>query len=384
MRRQILLVNIVSLLIGISYGMHNPILPIFASETIGATYSEIGAIGVANFAPYIFVPLFVGILLDRFNRGWILTAGVALNAVSTYALSIVHTVPEIMVCRIGTGIAHAFFWPPCEAIISSVSSGAERVRNIARFVGFFVAGFTIGPLLGSLLLSSAGFEYRTLFQLAAFVMAAALVSSISASRIRTVATSVRVSLSGFRGMISMPEVIMIVIYCTASFGAILAVYPAFLTEKGTSVVHVEILYFAFGVSRIITLLCAKKLAAHPAATIVAAVLSIGAGMSAAYFGDGVLWYAAALLVMGFGFSAVVPLTLEIALSRVKTKVSGSLIGAYESIFGVGWVLGPIIAGTVSHVYGGSAPYMVFAAVGFCVALAAMVRRSALRPTLVQG
>ena len=26
-------------------------------------------------------------------------------------------------------------------------------------------------------------------------------------------------------------------------------------------------------------------------------------------------------------------------------------------------LGPIIAGTVSHVYGGSAPYMVFAAVG---------------------
>ena len=233
-------------------------------------------------------------------------------------------------------------------------------------------------------MSSAGFEYRTLFQLAAFVMAAALVSSISASRIRTVATSVRVSLSGFRGMISMPEVIMIVIYCTASFGAILAVYPAFLTEKGTSVVHVEILYFAFGVSRIITLLCAKKLAAHPAATIVAAVLSIGAGMSAAYFGDGVLWYAAALLVMGFGFSAVVPLTLEIALSRVKTKVSGSLIGAYESIFGVGWVLGPIIAGTVSHVYGGSAPYMVFAAVGFCVALAAMVRRSALRPTLVQG
>ena len=203
MRRQILLVNIVSLLIGISYGMHNPILPIFASETIGATYSEIGAIGVANFAPYIFVPLFVGILLDRFNRGWILTAGVALNAVSTYALSIVHTVPEIMVCRIGTGIAHAFFWPPCEAIISSVSSGAERVRNIARFVGFFVAGFTIGPLLGSLLLSSAGFEYRTLFQLAVWWQVCQwqknmLVSSISASRIRTVAAqSVMSMLSGF-------------------------------------------------------------------------------------------------------------------------------------------------------------------------------------------
>ena len=222
-----------------------------------------------------------------------------------------------------------------------------------------------------------------LFQLAAFVMAAALVSSISASRIRTTVSSARISLAGFRGMISMPDVIMIVIYCTASFGAILAVYPAFLTEKGASAVHVEILYFAFGVSRIITLLYAKKFAAHPAATLIIAVLAISVGMSAAYFGDGLLWYAVALLVMGFGFSAVVPLTLEIALSRVKTKVSGSLIGAYESIFGVGWVLGPIIAGTVSHVYGGSMPYMVFAAAGFCVALSAVFRRSTLRPTPVQ-
>ena len=384
MRRQLFLVNVVSLLIGISYGMHNPVLPIFASETIGATYSEIGAIGVANFAPYIFVPLFVGMLLDRFNRGWILTAGVALNAVSTYALSIVHTVPEIMACRIGTGIAHAFFWPPCEAIISSVSSGPERIKNIAKFVGFFVAGFTIGPLLGSLFLGDAESGYRTLFQFAAFVMAAALVSSVSASRIRTISSSARISFAGFRSMILMPDIIMIVIYCTASFGAILAVYPAFLAEKGASVVHVEILYFAFGVSRIITLLFAKKFAGHPAATLVAAILSISAGMGAAYFGDGLLWYAAALIVMGFGFSAVVPLTLEIALSRVGAQVSGSLIGAYESIFGVGWVLGPIIAGTVSHEYGGSAPYIVFAALGFGVAFTAVFRRSVLRPNAVQS
>ncbi|MDI1495238.1 MAG: major facilitator transporter family protein [Cenarchaeum symbiont of Oopsacas minuta] len=379
MRYHLFLVNSVSLLIGISYGIHNPILPIFAVDSIGASYSDLGAIGVANFMPYVFVPLFVGMLLDKFNRGWILTVGVAINVVSTYALSIVHTVPEIIICRIGTGIAHAFFWPPCEAIISSVSSGADRVKNIAKFVGFFVAGFTIGPLLGSLFLNDSDSGYRLLFQFAAFVMAAALISSVSTSRIRTVASSVKISLSGFRSLISLPEMVLMLIYCTASFGVILAIYPAFLTEKGTSAMHVEILYFVFGISRIITLICAKKFVGHVTIILVASILSIGIGMSAAYFGNGLFWYAIALLTMGFGFSAIVPLTLEIALSRAKAKMSGSVIGAYESIFGIGWVIGPIIAGIVSQEYGGSAPYIVFAIFGFGVAFIAIARRSVLQP-----
>ena len=61
-------VYITGLLIGISYGMHGPILPVFAKNVIGASYIELGIIGLANFIPYMFIPVFVGILLDRINN----------------------------------------------------------------------------------------------------------------------------------------------------------------------------------------------------------------------------------------------------------------------------------------------------------------------------
>ena len=178
MNKALLLVNITAILIGVSYGMHGPILPVFAKNVIGATYAELGVIGLANFLPYMFIPLFVGLLLNKFNNGYLLSIGVAINSVSVYLLSIAQSVPEVMGFRVLTGIAHAFFWPPCEAIISNVSKGKSRVRNIATFTGFFTTGFMIGPLLGTIILDSFDLTYRILFEIAAFVLAAAIISSL--------------------------------------------------------------------------------------------------------------------------------------------------------------------------------------------------------------
>ena len=48
MNRRLVLVYITGLLIGISYGLHGPLLPIFAKNIIGASYAELGIIGFAN------------------------------------------------------------------------------------------------------------------------------------------------------------------------------------------------------------------------------------------------------------------------------------------------------------------------------------------------
>jgi len=152
MNRALILVNLTGLIIGISYGLHGPILPVFAKNVIGASYAELGFIGLTNFIPYMFIPVFVGILLDRFNNGYLLSIGVVINSASIYLLSIAQSVPEIMGFRIMTGVAHAFFWPPCESIISKESSEKDRVKNISWFTMFFVIGFMVGPLFGTVFL----------------------------------------------------------------------------------------------------------------------------------------------------------------------------------------------------------------------------------------
>jgi MFS family permease len=379
MNRVLILVNITGLIIGISYGLHGPILPVFAKNIIGATYSELGLIGLTNFIPYMFIPLFVGILLDRINNGYLLSLGAAINSASIYLLSIAQSVPEIMGFRIMTGIAHAFFWPPCEAIISNESSEKNRVKNISWFTMFFVIGFMVGPLLGTVLLEGIDVTYRVLFQIAAFILAAAIITSLLASRKKVKKHHEKFSFSSIKEMKRFPEVIVLLIFCTSSFGIILTIYPAFLNDNGMSASDILLLYFVFGISRVVSLALAGKFARRTSQTLIAGTIAVSIGLAISVVADSIFTFGIALVLMGFGFSIFFPLTLEIILSKTRKGISGKIIGAYETVFGMGWAIGPTIGGPITQSFGNETPYVVFCIIGIGVTLFAINARKKLEP-----
>lgn len=378
MNRVLILVNITGLIIGVSYGLHGPILPIFAKNIIGASYSELGLVGLANFVPYMFFPLFVGILLDRLNNGYLLAFGAVINSASIYLLSVAQSVPEIIGFRILTGVAHAFFWPPCEAIISKESAEKDRVKNISWFTMFFVIGFMTGPLLGAVFLES-DITYRVLFQITAFILAAAIITSILASKRGKGSRHEKFSLSSIREMKRFPEVIILLIFCTSSFGMILTIYPAFLNDNGMTDTDILYLYFVFGVSRVISLALAGRFARRTGQTLVAATGAVSIGLAMSVVGGSVFVYAAALILMGFGFSIFFPLTLEIILSKTRRGISGKIIGAYETVFGMGWVMGPTVGGPITQSLGDQSPYIIFCIIGIGVTILAILSRKRLEP-----
>ena len=383
MNRVLILVNITGLIIGISYGLHGPILPIFAKNVIGATYSELGLIGLANFVPYMFIPLFVGILLDRINNAYILAVGAAINSASIYLLSIAQSVPEIMGFRVMTGIAHAFFWPPCEAIISNESTEKNRVKNISWFTMFFVMGFMIGPLIGTAFLENIEVTYRILFQVAAFILAAAIITALLASRKKIKKQHERFSFSAIKDMKKFPEVITLLIFCTSAFGIILTIFPAFLNDKGMSATDILYLYFAFGISRVVSLALAGKFAKKTSQTLIAATLAVSIGLAISVVADSIIMFGIALVLMGFGFSIFFPLTLEIILSKTKKGISGKIIGAYETIFGLGWAVGPTIGGPITQSFGNETPYIIFAIIGVGITILAIISRKKLEPLKIR-
>jgi MFS family permease len=383
MNRALILVNITGLIIGISYGLHGPILPIFAKNVIGASYSELGLIGLANFIPYMFIPVFVGILLDKFNNGYLLAIGAAINSASIYLLSIAHSVPEIMGFRIMTGVAHAFFWPPCESIISKESTEKNRVRNISWFTMFFVLGFMIGPLLGTVFLEELDLTYRILFQVTAFILATSIVSALLVSRRSIKVHHERFSLSSLKEMKKFPEVIILLIFCTSSFGIILSIYPAFLDDNGMSDTDILLLYFAFGVSRVVSLALAGRFSRRTSQTLIAATIAVSAGLALSTVSDSIIVFGVALVLMGFGFSIFFPLTLEIILSKTRKGISGKMIGAYETVFGIGWAVGPTIGGPLTQSFGAQAPYLVFFVIGIGVTTLAIISRKKLEPRRIQ-
>ncbi len=385
MNRILILVNITGLIIGVSYGLHGPILPVFAKNVIGASYSELGLIGLANFIPYMFIPLFVGILLDRFNSGHLLAFGTAVNSASVYLLSIAQSVPEIIGFRILTGVAHAFFWPPCEAIISNESTEKNRVRNISWFAMFFVIGFMAGPLLGTVFLEELDITYRILFQITAFILATAIIASVLASkRGKKDHRHGKFSFSSIKEMGRFPEVMILLIFCTSSFGIILTIYPAFLNDNEMTDADILYLYFVFGISRVISLALAGKFVRKTSQTLIAATAAVSIGLAMSVVGDSIFVYAAALILMGFGFSIFFPLTLEIVLSKTRKGISGKIIGAYETVFGMGWAIGPTIGGPITQSLGDQSPYIVFCMIGAGVTVLAIVCRKKLEPQRIQN
>ncbi len=382
MNRVLILVNITGLIIGISYGLHGPILPVFAKNIIGATYSELGLIGLTNFIPYMFIPLFVGILLDRFNNGYLLAIGAAINSASVYLLSIAQSVPEIMGFRILTGVAHAFFWPPCESIISNESTEKTRVRNISWFTMFFVIGFMVGPLLGTVLLEGLDITYRILFQIAAFILSAGIITSLLASKKRIRNHHDRFSFSSIKEMKKFPEVIILLIFCTSSFGIILTIYPAFLNDNGMSATDILLLFFVFGISRVVSLALAGKFARKTSQTLIAATIAVSLGLGMSVIADSIITFGIALVLMGFGFSIFFPLTLEIILSKTRKGISGKIIGAYETVFGMGWAIGPTIGGPITQSFGNDMPYIVFGIIGIGITILAIISRKKLEPQKV--
>jgi MFS family permease len=77
------------------------------------------------------------------------------------------------------------------------------------------------------------------------------------------------------------------------------------------------------------------------------------------------------------------LTLEIILSKTRKGISGKMIGAYETIFGIGWAVGPTIGGPITQSYGDQAPYLVFFIIGIGVTMLAVISRKKLEPKRMQ-
>jgi MFS family permease len=366
--RAILFVSACAAIVGISYGMYSPIVPVFARDVLGADYSEIGLIGTVNYLPYMFAPFFVGMVLDRVNKAYMLAAGIALAVFSVFMLSTVQSVPEIMLWRALAGIAHAFFWPSSEVLISTNSAAETRVKGIAVFTGAWVAGFMVGPLIGRLVLDT--YDYGALFQLAGVAMAAALVPSLMLHRYgrpivaqREVEFRASSMLQVVKEVATYPVVSSVLLYYAVTFGVVLTVYPAYMREASLTDQDIETLFFVFGLSRFATLYFVGRLARYGTIALAMAVAATALGMLISFAFASLLTFAVALMLFGLATSIFYPVTLNIVTRNMPAEKMGERLGVYEALFGVGWTIGPIAVGLSSDAFGSSSPYLAFFIIG---------------------
>ncbi len=372
MNRVTLLVAICAAIVGVSYGMYSPLVPVFARDELGADYSQVGIIGMSNYLPYMFAPLFVGVMLDRANKSYILAAGVLLAAFSVSMLSIVQSVPEMMFYRLLAGIAHALFWPASEVLISANSTSHSRVSGISIFIGAWVVGFMMGPLAGKLVIDM--FDFRVLFQLSALVTAAGIVPAMMLRRYGLPAAEQKEQrlhagsmIQVVKEMAKYPSVSAVLLYYAITFGVILAIYPAYMREASVSNQEIEYLFFVFGISRFATLCFIPKISKYGTMALIMGVSATAAGMLLTYASTSILSFAIALVLVGFATSIFYPVTFSMVTKNTPPGQMGQKLGSYEAMFGMGWAAGPLLVGFSSDSFGSGSPYLAFFVIGSTLA-----------------
>jgi MFS family permease len=378
MNRAILLIAICSAIVGTSYGMHSPIVPVFAREQLAAEYSQVGLIGTANYLPYMFAPFFIGMLLDRLNRSYVLVSGIMLNVFSILMLSTVHSTLEVVLYRTLAGVAHALFWPSSEVLTSINSSSESQVRSISMFLGAWILGFMVGPVIGKMILNL--FDYSALFQLAAATMAVAVVPSVllrrygwpSVQRTREVrAGSVQV----IREIIKHPGLGGVILYYAITFGVVLAVYPAYMSDASLTTGDIEMVFFFFGAARFATLtLVVARVSRYRELSLAFAISTTAVGMIVSYLFPSILAFAISISLFGLSTSIFYPVSFSLVTRNTPSEYVGSKLGIYNTIFGAGWTAGPIMVGFASDAFGSGSPYLAFFIIGATFAAAIAIFR----------
>ncbi|MCY1155905.1 MAG: major facilitator superfamily 1 [Nitrososphaera sp.] len=378
MNPAVVLVAICSAIVGVSYGMHSPVVPVFAREQLAADYSQVGLIGTANFLPFMFAPFFIGILLDRLNKSYVLLSGILLNVFSIFILSTVQSTLEVTFYRALAGVAHALFWPSCEVLISINSPPERRVRNISVFIAAWILGFMVGPLIGKLILNA--FDYYTLFQLAAATMAVGIVPSVLLRSygwpavqkdLEVRASSVEVA----KEIATHPKLAGVILYYAITFGVVLAVYPAYMSDASLTTEDIEIMFFFFGVSRFATLLLlVTRISRYGELALALAVSTTAVGMIISFSSTSVLSFAVSIALFGLSTSIFYPVTFGLVTMDTPSGHVGSKLGVYNTLFGAGWTAGPIMAGFASDAFGPGSPYLAFFVIGSTFAAAITIFR----------
>lgn len=382
MPRTIIMLFIVILALGLAFGMHVNTLPLFAKNDIGATYADLGHIGLVKFLPYVVIPLFVGALLDRINNWYLLMLGILLHGIPLYMISTAATVPEIIVYTVAIGIAHAFIWPPTESILSNYPK--NRVRYLTLYLLIFTVGVMVGPAIGVVILETTDDDFRLLFQISASVMLASMCTTVL---VRTQLPKVKhtvLTLKSFGTILRFPIVVSVVLFCTSVVGLLMTIYPAYLEDRGLDASAVLILYTFSGATRVVGLVVVTKVHRFTEHILILSVVIVIMGMAISIIGTSFWHFAVAMVLLGLGTSSIYPISLEIMLSRTPANLSTKIIGASASLVGIGWLLGPLIGGHGAHVAEQIDVYWGFMIWGALTAIASIIFYKRLRVKQYRG
>lgn len=376
----VLFISVFATMLGL--GIVSPLLPIYATS-LGATGIWLGIIFSAfAFSRSIFMPV-IGRISDRRGRKWIILIGMFSYAALSLAYIIVDSVYSLTVVRLAHGLASAMVVPIAMAYVADLSEKGREGSHMGNFSISMFLGMGMGPLLGGFLNDMFGIN-SVFYVMAALSAFATLLVGISLPEAKrgtfTVPGGTSVPLQEIVTLPAMRGVMVFSFISALGRGGMMVFIPVFGPLIAITPFEVGVVLSANTFLMAILQVPVGRItdSGNKVALIVAGSAIMALSIAAIPFSGSFLPLLMITSFVGIGGAIQQPAIMALTVDAGRTIGMGTSMGAYNTIFGIGMIIAPLMGGIFMDYIGVVAVFYVGGAISLIgtVLFAAMMRRSA--------
>jgi MFS family permease len=352
--KSLIAINISVFLIMLGVGMIVALLPQRVMDLSGSV-TVVGLLASVFAITYVLAQLPIGHLADKIGFKKILITGYLICTVVGLLYLGAKTPTQILMGRFLQGIGEVPIWALAPALLS-----LQYAETKGKVIGLYNAslhlGLCIGPLIGMLLVRAAEQGDRAFIFFAAVSFAGGLIMYLFIEDFRSGVAVERFKLSKLLSLLAERRVLAVLIGIAlygAAYGLMLTIIPAFLiTVKSFNQTMISLMFSLFYISVSLSQLAAGSLSDRKGrrGVMVWGLLFAAAGL--AFFSplqSPLVYLLIALTSFGLGMFSVS--AMAYLNEYVADSLKGTISGAFYLFWGLGFFIGPILAGKIGETVG---------------------------------
>lgn len=310
-------------------------------------------LAVYDLAEVVLKPVF-GSLADRIGAKPVLLGGLVAFAGASAAFVLAGDPALVGLARFGQGAAAAAFSPAAGAMVGRLASPARRGRAFGGYGAWKGLGYTLGPVLGGILITLGG--YSLLFTSLAVLAAAVAGWAALAVPALPILPRARQTVIDLARRLTHSDFVRPTVALAASTAA-LAVGVGFLPVLGITLGLTPLVTGA-----LVSLLAVTGALVQPRAGrardtgrltaragMATGLMLAAAGMTIAALGPGLAWLIVAAITIGVGTALVTPLGFAHLADATPPERLGQTMGSAEVGRELGDAGGPLMVGAIATV-----------------------------------
>ncbi|MBT4320460.1 MFS transporter [Candidatus Bathyarchaeota archaeon] len=339
--------------------------PVYAEE-LGASYMQLGMMGAYYAIGYTIMTLVTGLVMDRFEKVRIYLAFQTMNFISIGLLAFSNTIEQVLVVRLIIGLTAGTFWVSSSAITAAMSKPHKLTHNISLYNLSWISGLAVGPLIGGYLSDAVGFKAMFLAMSVTVLLGVGIIVVFMLPTVKLHGKLGRLTIDWKSVRAVLPAYLCLFPY-TLSSGIYFSILPGYLKEFGITASIIGLLFTIGNVAKGLGFFGVERLVnwgTKRAIRLVSFLLAV----SLAWIGYANTEYVMALPLALYGVTngLLEPILLNWIAQNSPAESRSFTMSIYETVFGVGMIIGPVAAGFVTNIYPASMVYVLLAAASLLI------------------